>query len=204
MESYELSSRLYKTISFNEQGEEFMKLTIVQKMFTLVAGLLLSMNVMAAGTLSDTAITAKVKAGIAAEPNLSVFKVGVETNNGVVMLSGKVDSAAQASDLVSVAQSVDGVKDVNTSQLTIKNSPNLLDDAVITAKVKGKFIQEKLFKDKKVAVITVSVETTNGVVHLSGTVDNQAEANNAVTIAKSVKGVKSVKSTIKVQPSANK
>lgn len=64
---------------------------------------------------SDTAITAKVKAGLVKVPNLDSLAVHVETEKGVVMLSGFVDSKAQADQAVQVAKGVDGVTSVKSA-----------------------------------------------------------------------------------------
>ena len=70
-----------------------------------------------------------------------------------------------------------------------------LGDAVITTKVKAEFA-----KDKTVSASDIKVETDgNGLVQLSGTAKTQAEADQAVKIAKNVKGVTAVKSDIVVQ-----
>lgn len=69
-----------------------------------------------------------------------------------------------------------------------------VDDAVITTKVKAAFA-----KDKVVSATDISVETdSNGLVQLSGHAKSKAEADKAVTIAKSVKGVTAVKDEIVV------
>jgi len=64
---------------------------------------------------SDSAITAKVKAGLVNVPNLDSLGVHVETEKGVVMLSGFVDSKAQADQAVQVAKGVDGVSSVKSA-----------------------------------------------------------------------------------------
>jgi hypothetical protein len=70
-----------------------------------------------------------------------------------------------------------------------------LGDAVITTKVKAEFA-----KDKTVSASDIKVDTdSNGLVQLSGTAKTQAEADQAVKIAKHVKGVTAVKSDIVVQ-----
>ena len=70
-----------------------------------------------------------------------------------------------------------------------------LSDTVITTKVKAEFA-----KDKAVSASDIKVETdSKGLVHLSGNAKSQAEADQAVKIAKGVKGVTSVKSDIVVQ-----
>jgi osmotically-inducible protein OsmY len=64
---------------------------------------------------SDTAITTKVKAGLVKAPNLDSLGIHVETEKGVVMLSGFVDSKAQAEQAVQVAKGVDGVTSVKSA-----------------------------------------------------------------------------------------
>ena len=60
----------------------------------------------------DAAVTTKVKAAIVAEKDLSALDVAVETNNGVVTLTGTVGTADQADRAAKVARGVDGVKQV--------------------------------------------------------------------------------------------
>lgn len=67
-------------------------------------------------------------------------------------------------------------------------------DAVITTKIKTEYA-----KDKAVSATRISVDTEKGVVRLSGTAKTKDEADKAVAIAKSVKGVTSVKNDIKVE-----
>lgn len=64
---------------------------------------------------SDTAITTKVKAGIFAEPDLKSMAIHVETEKGVVMLSGFVDSKAEAAKAVKVAKGIEGVTSVKSA-----------------------------------------------------------------------------------------
>jgi osmotically-inducible protein OsmY len=64
---------------------------------------------------SDTAITTKVKAGLVKEPNLESLGIHVETEKGVVMLSGFVNSKAEADKAVKVAKGVEGVTSVKSA-----------------------------------------------------------------------------------------
>jgi osmotically-inducible protein OsmY len=64
---------------------------------------------------SDTAITTKVKAGLVKEPNLDSLGIHVETEQGVVMLSGFVNSKEEADKAVKVAKGVDGVTSVKSA-----------------------------------------------------------------------------------------
>jgi hyperosmotically inducible periplasmic protein len=64
---------------------------------------------------SDTAITTKVKAGLVKEPDLESLGIHVETEKGVVMLSGFVNSKTEADKAVKVAKGVDGVASVKSA-----------------------------------------------------------------------------------------
>lgn len=62
--------------------------------------------------VDDSWITTKVKSEIFSEPSLKVAQVNVETYQGVVQLSGFVDSNAAMAKAVEVARTVKGVKSV--------------------------------------------------------------------------------------------
>ncbi|MHB0922293.1 MAG: transporter [Thiomonas sp. 13-66-29] len=62
--------------------------------------------------LDDTAITAKVKAAIFADPDLKVAEINVETFKGDVQLSGFVRSRADELKAIEIARRVGGVKSV--------------------------------------------------------------------------------------------
>ena len=67
----------------------------------------------------DAAITTKVKTAIFNEPGLKVMNVSVDTEDGVVALSGSVKSRAEKLKVGDVARRVDGVKRVK-NDLTIQ------------------------------------------------------------------------------------
>lgn len=71
--------------------------------------------------IDDTAITTKVKAAIFVEPDLKMMQISVDTVQGVVTLSGSVDSASSRDKANAVAGSVAGVKQVE-NQLTVKTT----------------------------------------------------------------------------------
>ena len=62
--------------------------------------------------VDDTAITAKVKTAMLRSSGLNSGDINVETFKSVVQLSGFVNSRAQMSQAVSVAEGVGGVKSV--------------------------------------------------------------------------------------------
>lgn len=70
-----------------------------------------------------------------------------------------------------------------------------VDDASITTAVKA-----HLLENKSVAGTSISVETLNGTVMLSGFAKNATERSTAGTIAMNTKGVKLVKNEIAINP----
>jgi osmotically-inducible protein OsmY len=69
-----------------------------------------------------------------------------------------------------------------------------VDDAVITSKVKAEIFNEPSLKSRE-----INVETFKGIAQLSGFVSSQADINKAVEVARSVKGVKSVKNDMRIK-----
>jgi hyperosmotically inducible periplasmic protein len=68
---------------------------------------------------SDAAITTSIKADYLKDPDLSVFKIDVDTKDGVVTLNGVADTAAAKSRAEKMAGAVKGVKEVR-NHLTVK------------------------------------------------------------------------------------
>ena len=62
--------------------------------------------------VDDTAISTKVKAQFVRDPVVSASQVNVETMQGVVQLSGFVDSRQAADRAAQLARNVDGVRGV--------------------------------------------------------------------------------------------
>jgi osmotically-inducible protein OsmY len=75
--------------------------------------------------------------------------------------------------------------------------PEVSDDAALTAKVKSAIATDVGAR----AASSINVETYRGVVQLSGFVDNQEMANRAMSAAKKVGGVKTLKNDLRVKAS---
>lgn len=72
-------------------------------------------------TIDDSYITGAVKTQLASDKMVSLTRVEVETNNGVVYLTGQVQTAEQRSRVGSLASQVKGVKKVVNNLQVIKN-----------------------------------------------------------------------------------
>ena len=66
---------------------------------------------------TDTWITTKVKAELMTTKGISSTDIDVTTTNGVVTLSGVLDSKAQVQKSIAVAKAVKGVKKVDSAAL---------------------------------------------------------------------------------------
>jgi hyperosmotically inducible protein len=71
-----------------------------------------------------------------------------------------------------------------------------MDDATITARVKT-----VLLNDRQVVATKIEVSTAAGIVTLSGSVKSKAEEARAIEVARTVTGVRDVKSTLVVPAS---
>jgi hyperosmotically inducible protein len=153
----------------------------------------------------DAVVTKAIEKLIKKSATLSNLDVKVSTSKGVVSLEGTVDADTQFSRLVELAESVNGVADVNTSNLKVKGSDQPVADTITTAKVRGILIREALFGEKDVEAIKTAVETKNGVVYLSGEIDNKQQIDNAVElIKKSLPEVKKIEYSVhKFTPADN-
>jgi hyperosmotically inducible protein len=88
-----------------------------------LALLLLAVTVVLGGCatfdpLEDTRIEAEVKAGLVAQKDANLTRLGVVSNDGAVYLTGTVESEEQRARAARVAKSVRGVRRVvNTVQV---------------------------------------------------------------------------------------
>lgn len=69
-----------------------------------------------------------------------------------------------------------------------------IDDAVITTRVKA-----EIFNDATLKSSEINVETFKGIVQLSGFVSSAANIDRAVSIARGIKGVTSVKNDMRLK-----
>ncbi|ENN8408498.1 molecular chaperone OsmY [Serratia marcescens] len=149
------------------------------------------------GYMDDSAITAKVKSALVDDKTIKSTDISVKTEKGTVILSGFVGSQAQAEH--AVAGKVEGVKTVS-DKLHVKDEANqsiksYAGDTATTSELKAKLLADDIVPSRN-----VKVETTDGVVQLSGEVKTQAQSERAESIAKAIDGVKSVKNDLVVKP----
>jgi hyperosmotically inducible periplasmic protein len=207
--------------------------------------------------MTDAEITAAVKTKFLADTKVKGLNINVDTDKGVVTLTGTAHSAAEKAEAVRLARTTKGVKKVVSSGLTVeakktaendtktavkedtksaakktenaaKKAGNATEDAAKktgnaiekgakktgeeTKKVAGKVGEEitddsittavktKLLADSKVGGLKINVDTDKHVVTLTGNVKSAAERDEALRLAKTTTGVKSVVNNLKIVP----
>jgi virulence-associated protein VapD len=107
-----------------KQKEEFMGQAFKRLIGTALLLLITGCQAMTGETMGqnidDGAITSSVKTQLASDKLVTLSRVGVETNNGVVYLTGEVETAEQKSHIGSLTSQVKGVKRVVNNLQVIK------------------------------------------------------------------------------------
>lgn len=147
--------------------------------------------------IDDSVITSNVKAVLLGDVDVKSFDFKVETRKGEVQLSGFVDNQAQLDRATAATRAVSGVKAVQNNVI-LKGAPTSVgkkvDAGIITSKVKAELLGDPNVKSLDIAVVTRDDE-----VLLSGFVDNQAQMDRAVEIARRVEGVRRVSNEMSIK-----
>lgn len=113
------------------------------------------------------------------------MRVRVRVINRIVYLSGEVDSNMDYEKVVAIAESIKGVRDVNVDNLLVKSQKIPLNDIYITAKVKGAILRSDVL-GKDTSSWSVTVETRDGKIYLSGHVPSAKEKQVILDIVRSI------------------
>ncbi len=142
----------------------------------------------------DIALSAKIKARLIAEKDLPSRWVSVEVLRGKVTLSGYLPRQDQIDRAIIISRSFKGVRGVKSEiRLGKPSAKSLVSDTWITARVKG-----KLLDDPITSGFSIHVETVDGMVYLRGFVDNDEQRFRARELALSVSGVADVKNELNI------
>ncbi len=144
--------------------------------------------------LSDAEITVKVEAKLAGDPEINPFNIDVDTNEGIVTLSGAVEKKFARDEAERLARGTEGVRDViNDIRLGSRDLEDRVSDGWITTKIKT-----KLAADPELNPFNINVDTKDGIVTLSGRVKTAADAEEAVELARGTEGVQRVQNRLEV------
>jgi osmotically-inducible protein OsmY len=153
---------------------------------------------------SDGWIGTKVKTTLWFRRNVSASGTDVYVKDGVVSLRGEASSLAQKELTGEYAKDVEGVKEVK-NEMTVAKTPakpvetigEKIDDASITAQVKS-----SLMAHRSTSALKTRVQTTDGVVTLSGIAKNAAEKSLVTKLVTDIEGVISVVNNMTIEIAA--
>jgi osmotically-inducible protein OsmY len=153
---------------------------------------------------SDAWISTKVKSTLLFHRYVSATETKVYVKDGIVTLEGVARTQAQKDLTTEYVKDIKNVKGVRNDMtiVTIPATPDStigdkIDDASITAEVK-----ESLLSHRSTSAIRTKVQTTDGVVTVSGTARNEAEKSLVTKLITDINGVISVINNMTVEVAA--
>jgi len=150
--------------------------------------------------IDDSVITSKIKAKLAADPDVNPFEIDVDTLERVAHLRGTVETNKERMEAEKLARETHGVRTV-INELTLGDHTvaENLTDAKIASIVKA-----KLAADPEINPFDIDVDADLGVITLDGLVKTNEQKMEAEKLARNTDGVKRVKNEIKVRPGGAK
>lgn len=144
---------------------------------------------------SDLEIQKNVMDEIKWEPSLNPSEIGVAVKNGIVTLSGQVDSFFKKQTAERAVKRVKGVKAVAEDiQIGVSPSYERSDADIATAVFNALKWHAAVQEDK------IKIKVENGIVKLEGDVECEYQRKNAKTAIENLSGVIAVNNLIRVKP----
>lgn len=147
--------------------------------------------------IDDSVTTTRIKAALLAEADIKSLAIEVETRKGEVILSGHAQRQSQIDLAGRVAQGISGVRQLN-NQLALTGPAETVgettDDILVTGRVKTALLDDAMIKS-----FDISVATKKGDVRLTGFVDNQAQIDRSIAVARAVQGVHSIHDELQIK-----
>ena len=131
---------------------------------------------------------------MASDPELAVYRVGVDANLGTIKLSGKLPNQYLRSKAAKIAQEVEPKLKIHNTIIPVEVPP---DPVLAAAEVKR---VANLLNQLQGAVIWA--DYTEGAVTIKGAVLQQEDAKKVTKAFLQIPGVKSVSNTVQLQPLA--
>ena len=153
-----------------------------------VTGIVLASDRRTIGTITEDEGIELKTAGRIGERFKDGVHVNVTSYNRISLLTGEVPSAEARAEVERIARAVENVRGVHneTAVAGVSSYAVRSNDAVLTTKVKTRFLDAQKFNP-----LDVKVVTENSIVYLMGLVKKQ-EANDAAEIARTTGGVQKV------------
>lgn len=144
---------------------------------------------------SDIQIQKDVMDQLKWEPFLNASQIGVAVNNGIVTLSGQVDSYPKKLAAEKAAKKISGVKAIAEDiQIGVSPAHHKTDTEIAEAVVNALKWHSAVREEK------IKIKVENGNVRLEGEVEWEFQRKNAESAIETLNGVRSVLNLILVKP----
>lgn len=177
---------------------------------------------------TDSGISTAVKAQLAVDEAVPADEITVETHDGVVTLTGAVQTDVARLRAAEIARETRGVRDVvnelhttpgvaattgtggpemDDAERGIRGTdPQWREGAEADAEARAgdaavtTSVRTAFMEDTSLKDLSINVSTRENVVTLTGTVPSQTEKHRAIELAREAEGVRSVVDRIRVEP----
>jgi len=163
----------------------------------------------AEGAIKDAWLDGKLESALLFNEHLNSFDIDTKVENGVAYLSGAVESDIDRDLAGEIAESIEGVRDVENQLEVDKSKATMARDddeamerqgfrdkvgnATLTARVKT-----QLMVNSNTSGLAINVDSKNGDVTLTGEVESDQERDLAEQIAANTSGADSVDNQLTV------
>ncbi len=147
--------------------------------------------------VDDSVINTRVNTALIGNDKTKARQIDVEVYRGEVQLNGFVDSEAAKTAAVATARGIEGVRGVKDNlqiRAADRSAGQVVDDALISTKVKT-----ALIGDSRTKAYQIEVATNAGIVELGGFVDTAEAKAAAAEVASNIEGVSSVKNRLQLR-----
>lgn len=148
----------------------------------------------------ETWITTQIQARYFTDSDISGRDIDVSVRDGVVTLSGRVNSPVEKEQAIAIAEDIDGVVRVEdrlvvdpSGAVATTGSGGAVNDEQVTNSIQSKFFLDNLLKTRR-----IEVTTEHGVVTLRGEVADEGERARALLLARTTSGVERVEDALMV------
>lgn len=144
--------------------------------------------------IDDSIISTKITSRLISDDFVKSGNIDVDVLNGVVYLIGVAKSDSQKRMAADIARGVEGVLKVVNQLIVGKITPGeILDDTILSSKIKT-----ELIKTEGVSSTNIDVDTTKGIVTLTGHVSSFQEKNKILYVVEKMIGNRPLVDNLKI------
>jgi osmotically-inducible protein OsmY len=161
--------------------------------------------------VKDAWLHGKLESALLFNDQLNSFDIDTDVRNGVAFMKGAVESDIDRDLAGEIAESIDGVTSVRNELVVDKAKANMASrsegateregfkrsvlNATLTARIKS-----QLLLNGNTTGTDINVDSNDGIVTLSGSVETDEEKELAIRIASNTSGTQSVNDRLTVEP----